>query len=167
MALPSQNTALEKSKPSKTVNAGVAIIAVSALCAIAVVAAVFLLNKDRQDRREIESLRGQLVEAQSQLAALTETVAAVKADTTANLAASVAGIYRFEKPNVGMTEKMDLRSDGTAQTWYSNGYSSKQSGKKNVNWSVNLDRVMIANSTFKVEGDDLIDIAGNRWLRIR
>jgi hypothetical protein len=79
----------------------------------------------------------------------------------------VAGIYRFEKTIIRRTYKMDLRGDGTAQTCFYDGYSSSPMGKQNVNWSAAAGVVTVNDLTFKVEGDDLIDADGNRWLRVR
>ena len=79
----------------------------------------------------------------------------------------VAGIYRFAKPNTDRTEKMDLRSDGTAQTSYYYDNSSSPMGKQNVNWSAAAGVVTVNDLIFKIENEDLIDADGNRWLRVR
>ncbi len=79
----------------------------------------------------------------------------------------VAGIYQFSRPDAGRTDKMDLRSDGTAQTWFFYGDGETRLGKKNVKWSAAGGLAVIDNSTFKIEGDDLIDASANRWLHVR
>lgn len=77
----------------------------------------------------------------------------------------VAGIYECKLPYNEEYQKIDLRSDGRGlfDNGYSSGRGSPISWKKVAGNKIDVDR----HGQFKLEGMDLIDDRGNRWLHIR
>lgn len=78
---------------------------------------------------------------------------------------NIAGVYHWYNQSYGRVQFLDLRSDGAGK------FNDAVSGGrlKPADWKLNPDStVSIAqHGTFKIEGDDLIDERGNRWLRER
>jgi hypothetical protein len=78
---------------------------------------------------------------------------------------AVSGIYRFSIFE-GAGKEYDLRSDGTAKAFTESTAGFVGSGRDTA-WTMNGNIVTIGNLKFTIEGDDLIDSRGNRWLHIR
>ena len=73
------------------------------------------------------------------------------------------GIY---SPNFRYNDqRVDLRSDGSAviSIWTGNDWLPQSK----PNWKLDGNTVTVGESEFKIEGSDLIDSRGNRWLHIR
>jgi hypothetical protein len=77
---------------------------------------------------------------------------------------AVCGIYRFSIYE-GEGREYDLRSDGTAMAFTESLGGYVGSGR-DATWTVNDNIVTIGNSIFTIEGDDLTDSKGNRWVRM-
>jgi hypothetical protein len=78
---------------------------------------------------------------------------------------AVCGIYRFSIFE-GAGREYDLRSDGTAKAFKESTAGFVGSGR-DIAWTMSGNIVTIGNSKFTIEGNDLIDSRGNRWLHIR
>jgi hypothetical protein len=76
---------------------------------------------------------------------------------------SVCGIYSCNYN--GNDEQVDLRSDGRAVffIWSSSGWWPRAK----TNWELDGNTVTAGDQKFTIEGVDLIDSRGNRWLHIR
>lgn len=87
---------------------------------------------------------------------------------------TISGIYEFHSHG-GNTFKIDLRSDGNgifSEIYWEN---NSELARKTVRWLLDSNNLVTVNdytvdgrfSPFKIENADLIDIKGNRWLRVR
>jgi len=135
-----------------------AFIIVCGLCAVFICSTIIFWEKNSQKSQQIQQ---QLAEIAKLRAAL---IPESKSEVQKNQTTLVCGIYECEKPGQGQL-KMDLRSDGTAisSLIWDNG---QEFNRKRTTWTLNEDKVQVGNSNFKIEGDDLIDSQGYRWLRV-
>jgi predicted nucleic acid-binding Zn-ribbon protein len=92
-----------------------------------------------------------------------------------NVRDAVAGIYEFEKPNIGQTEVLDFRSDGSvvSYAYYTDHQNYPPIGKRTLTWTSSKNSISVTHGSavgddisFRPEGNDLIDEKGNRWFRI-
>ena len=91
--------------------------------------------------------------------------AAVVQSDKADKTDAVCGIYYCDNaPNMN---KLDLRSDGTAHFYYSNGMEIPSTRQTKQGWTLDGQKVTVGAKTFTIEQTDLIDNRGNRWLHIR
>lgn len=88
------------------------------------------------------------------------TAASAADDQKAGIEA-VAGIYGCDA--LPTHNQVDLRSDGTAV--YLSDQGRILGGK--LQWVIDGKSITIGSARFTVEGNDLIDYRGNRWLHIR
>jgi hypothetical protein len=96
-------------------------------------------------------------------------------DPLAEATKAASGIYEYDLPYNQGYWQLDLRSDKTGIFYekFMSGNDSKQ--PMNVNWKFSTDNlkvgdnlnIKIGSAIYKIEGDDLIDSNGNRWLHIR
>ena len=164
------------------------LVLLSSLLGICIIAISFLscsLYSEHQDflksQSDLVSAQQRLEQSQNDLKASrdeSEKLRASAIDSTSKALAkddkqlmeTAAGIYFFNPQN-RQSQKLDLRSDGTA-------YLSKFSGQyemrpKKFTWKLDDDssHVLMENEdsrmAFRIEGDDLIDSSENRWLRTR
>ena len=78
---------------------------------------------------------------------------------------ALSGIYYSEQArHLGVyKDELDLRSDGSA-VWLNDSSGRKIEDSK---WTTDGDNITVGKTQFKIEGSDLIDSRGNRWLHIR
>jgi hypothetical protein len=103
--------------------------------------------------------------SEAELRSNVQATVAVPKDNVSRLAAegrqALSGIYYCQQA-INKNE-LDLRSDGSA-VWL-NGSSGQKFGTSK--WTTDGDAVTVGGAQFKIEGSDLIDSRGNRWLHIR
>jgi hypothetical protein len=94
---------------------------------------------------------------------------AVAKENVSELAAegrqALSGIYYSEQArHQGVyKDELDLRSDNSA-VWLHDSSGQKLEDSK---WTTDGDNITVGKTKFKIEGSDLIDSRGNRWLHIR
>ena len=121
-----------------------------------------------QQNQQIMDLKQQL--AQAQQALISANQANVAGDKKA-IEKMVCGIYEI-RLGVGVgipINKIELRSDGTAyRSRLLGDYGEQEMNKIKSTWTLNENVATISDGMkFTIEGDDLIDSKGNRWLRTR
>ena len=79
---------------------------------------------------------------------------------------SVCGIWSSDTDTRSRYKKFDLRSDGSGIYLRENANGRQEQASK-FDWSFTGDAVILSGTTYKLEGEDLIDEKGNRWLHIR
>ena len=80
---------------------------------------------------------------------------------------AICGIYEYSQIE-GAGREYDLRSDGTAiKLRESENAGFIRQGKNTEPWSLSGNMVTIGNMQFTIEGEDLIDSRGNRWMHER
>lgn len=137
-----------------------ALILVAAVCVVLFVSTLFLWIRNSQLRDSLALEKAKLV------AELQKGIDRDKSE----MSAQVSGIYIFRNPSAGqLPHKMDLRSNGSAllSQLYGSGKSEMELNRKTSSWSMNGSSVTVGGETFQIEGYDLIDAKGNRWLRVR
>lgn len=145
-----------------------AFIIVCCLCVFLIFSTVIFWEKNFADRKTIAQKNQQIQQQLNEIAELkTASISKLEAEVQKNQTALVCGIYEWEKPGSGIDKRMDFRSDGTVVSCFLSGNSSIEFQKRSAVWTLDEDKVEVGNSNFKIEGDDLIDSQGNRWLRIR
>ena len=137
-----------------------AFIMVCGLCAIFICSTIILWERNSQKSQQIQQQLSEI----AQLKAV--SIPEPKGEVQKNQTTLVCGIYECKKPGQGQL-KMDLRSDGTAISSLIYWDGGQEINRKTTTWTLNGNEVQVGSSGFKIEGDDLIDSQGNRWLRIR
>jgi len=144
-----------------------AFIIVCCLCAFFICSTIIFERKNFADHKIIAQKDNQI---QQQLDEITKLKAASiskpEGEMQQDQTTLVCGIYEFNKAGSGWL-KIDLRSDGTAISSLVYWDGGQEINRKTIRWTLNGNKVLVGNSGFKIEGDDLIDSQGNRWLRIR
>lgn len=145
-----------------------AFIIVCCLCALFICGAIILWEENLADRKIIAQKNQQIQQQLDEIAkSKVASISKLEAEVQKNQTVLVCGIYEWERPGSGIDKRMDFRSDGTVISYLLSGTSSLEYQKRSDFWTLDQDKVQIGNSNFKIEGDDLIDSKGNRWLRIR
>lgn len=145
----------------------IAIVYLIALTISFAVCTLTLWNKDRGNQKQIAELKAQVAELMQKDVGRDEQVLKQAGTDDAKIAmSSVSGIYEFEDRTRGLpTQKLDLRSNGSGI--FSKLYGASEIQKKGINWSLKSSTLTTDDQKFQVEGDDLVDARGNRWLRVR
>ncbi len=120
------------------------------------------------ERHTLQRTRAALEMAEKSEAKLRSNVQAEEAvakNNVSELAAegrqALSGIYYCQQANY--QNELDMRSDGSA-VWLNDSSGQKLGTSK---WTTDGDTVTVGRAQFKIEGSDLIDSRGNRWLHIR
>jgi hypothetical protein len=107
--------------------------------------------------------------SEAELKSHAQEAATASKDTVAAYAAegrqALSGIYYSEQArHQGVyADELDLRSDGSAVLLNEASSQKVQASK----WTTDGDNITVGRMQFKIEGSDLIDSRGNRWLHIR
>lgn len=103
--------------------------------------------------------------SEAELRSNVQAEVAVAKDNVSQLAAegrqALSGIYYCQQA-INKNE-LDLRSDGSA-VWLNDSSGQKFGSSK---WTTDGDTITVGGVIFKIEGSDLIDSRGDRWLHIR
>jgi hypothetical protein len=103
--------------------------------------------------------------SEAELRSSIQAAEAATKDNVSELAAegrqALSGIYYCQQAVV--KNEVDLRSDSSA-VWLNDSSGQKFGSAK---WTTDGDTVTVGAARFKIEGSDLIDSRGNRWLHIR
>jgi DNA-directed RNA polymerase subunit RPC12/RpoP len=126
-------------------------------------ACLYLSEKHSLQRTETALAMAENSEAE--LKSNVQATEAVAKDNVSELAAegrqALSGIYFCQQVNY--KNELDLRSDSSA-VWLNDSSGQKLGASK---WTTDGDTITVNESHFKIEGSDLIDSHGNRWLHIR
>lgn len=124
----------------------------------------FRYLSEKKSLQKTEIALAMTEKSEAKLKSSVQAVETVAKDNVSELASelvpALSGIYLRNGRSIGM----DLRSDGTAYNCFESGQIISNSKRQ---WKTDGDTVTVATSQFKIEGSDLIDAQGNRWLHLR
>ncbi len=144
---------------------------VTFLLAVSIAGNAFLWKQASQ----VPGLQSQITGLQSQITGLNQQLAekhqALITALQSNVAqdqkgieATICGVYEFQESYMNAAvSSVDIRSDYTALVAFHGGPARRET------WKMEGDKISVSGhlGTLSIEGDDLIDSKGNRWLRTR
>jgi hypothetical protein len=124
-----------------------------------------LYSSEKHTLQRTQTALDMTEKSETELRSNVQAAEAATKDNVSELAAegrqALSGIYYCQQA-IGKNE-LDMRSDGSA-VWLNDSSGQKFGTSK---WTTDGDTVTIGGLPFKIEGSDLIDSRGNRWLHIR